>query len=117
MSLACDLDELYAQIPYSYGCKECGWLCCGHVPISGIEAERIPDEITAMSPYRDDDCRFLVDGKCGIYEYRPLMCRLLGASTEVVCAYVHSDKPLDLEETTKLIRMYSDKFCKRTLFT
>jgi len=41
----------------------------------------------------------------------------LGASTEIACAYVHSDKPLDLEETTKLIRMYSDKFCKRTLFT
>ena len=108
-----DLDELYARIPPTYGCNRCGE-CCGHVAISKTEVERIPQKIRDDSPYKRLTCRFVLPcGDCGIYGYRPFLCRLFGADadTEITDGHgVRCDNRLSKEETARLLKLYTDAF-------
>lgn len=66
-------ERLYARIP-SFECKKGCTDCCGPVPFSKWEWERIQDKRTATSL----TCPYAVGGRCEIYEQRPLLCRLFG---------------------------------------
>jgi Fe-S-cluster containining protein len=69
------------------GCDDC---CRQRLSVTRIEAEAIADRIFAMAPEgrealgaavrrgADDVCAALVDGRCAIYEVRPLICRTHG---------------------------------------
>ncbi len=97
------IEELWAKVPPVIGCKQCGD-CCGHVPFSVPEINRVfpywPDE-------GPEDCRFLVNGKCSVYEDRPLICRLFGACSDMPCAHgARAERQLSDEEVKKLFVEY-----------
>lgn len=87
------MDDLYQQIPIMKcveGCSD----CCGAVPFSDKEWEKVKDR-----PKRKEDgslaCKFLINNKCSIYEDRPYICRIFGTTKgvkELECP--HGRKPL-----------------------
>ncbi len=59
------------------GCTD----CCG--PVMFSEWER--DRIKLKKPLSGIDCQYIADGGCGIYEQRPIVCRLFGAIKKLKC--------------------------------
>jgi len=74
------LDALYREIP-AFECVDGCTACCGPVPFSEIEAERVGLERIEGST--DLACPFVRDGRCSIYKDRPFMCRLFGTAPQV----------------------------------
>jgi len=74
--------RLYNKIP-TFECKPGCTDCCGPVPFSKWEWSRIKDKRNA----RGLNCPYAVNGRCDIYEQRPLMCRLYGAVETLQCPY------------------------------
>lgn len=67
--------SMRAKIPEACGpCEECGGACCGIILFSRWEWEQIEDKRHAVS----DTCPYLEDGRCAIYDKRPIICRLFG---------------------------------------
>lgn len=68
-------------------CQGCGGACCrsfSDVELSWEEFERLHElgarclHLSLVGPPRlviDYNCEFLIDGRCGIYESRPDICR------------------------------------------
>jgi Fe-S-cluster containining protein len=91
------LDTIYAAVP----ALECKGLCqsaCGPIGCSGAEAQRLQDlgitlPTTVTHPIHGPlTCSHLSDeGRCKIYEHRPLICRLFGAAEGLQCP--HGCKP------------------------
>ena len=83
--------RLYERIPETGRCVAGCHACCGSVPWSPVEAHRVeshPDRMgTPETRVPDgivigkigDDCPFLTACGCGVYDDRPLICRLFGA--------------------------------------
>lgn len=88
-------------------CDECKGKCCTFVPFSPEEFS----EITAKHPIplpakverfglaylvskgdQDCTCAYLKDGKCSIYEDRPLVCRQYGEVAQMPCKYLYPKK-------------------------
>jgi Fe-S-cluster containining protein len=66
------------------GCSD----CCSLAFFTDVERSRIVAAGGLMRDQADDmDCRYLVDHKCSIYQERPLICRLFGASTALPCPH------------------------------
>lgn len=62
-------------------CKEGCSDCCGPVPFSDKEWEKVKNR-----PRRGDNslkCQFLIDNKCSIYEDRPYICRIFATTKGV----------------------------------
>lgn len=76
--------SIYAQIP-DVNCKGLCQECCGPVLMSKTERKLIKVEV-AHDP-ETLTCNQLVDGRCSIYEDRPLVCRLWGAVPEMPCPF------------------------------
>jgi hypothetical protein len=93
-----ELEALYAQVP-DIGCRGLCTDACG--PVTGGHRElvrmrragyRLPSHSQAWpliyqsgGEYR---CPALTDdGKCGGYEVRPMVCRIWGASVDLICPY------------------------------
>lgn len=51
-------------------------------------------------------CTHLIDGKCSVYEKRPFICRLYGASELLKCEHCTSERYLSEQETTDLVHAY-----------
>lgn len=115
------LQELYARIPAVKGCKADCSGCCGPVPM--LEAERAAvkhmiqphaaGEIYdyAITPTKPDcmTCAYSTSTGCAIYNDRPLLCRLFGASDEpkMRCPYgARAKRPLNKAETMLLMDDY-----------
>lgn len=47
-----------------------------------------------LLPADNDRCPLLVDGRCSVYNARPMICRLFGAVEGMICK--HGCKPADL---------------------
>jgi hypothetical protein len=95
------LEEIRARIPLVAGCIQCGD-CCGHVPASLEEFGRIK-----LWAEEKQDCRFLENGKCTIYDERPIMCRLFGLHEELRCPHgARGDRDLMIEEIKLLFAEY-----------
>lgn len=100
------LEQVYSLVPE----LECKGKCqesCGPIDLSDKEREiikefciknNIPyhhiDKITPLKLYQDmhktDEelmCPYLKDGKCSIYEARPLICRLWGNIDSMPCLW------------------------------
>ena len=78
---------LYRRLPK----LECKGLCaesCGVVPLYPAEARRIA---IATGKKVDHDetltCKLLENGRCTIYEHRPLLCRLFGMVKKMRCPH------------------------------
>jgi hypothetical protein len=70
------LKRLYDSIPPVKGCDECSGNNCCKTPfaVSPFERSRLPGhKFDEVGP-----CSFLKDGRCSIYEDRPLICRIYG---------------------------------------
>lgn len=90
------LEDIYAQVPDA----RCKGLCeeaCGPLPMTVEEGRRlrraghpIPHEEVAMVRLIESgsySCPALVDGRCSVYEIRPLICRLYGAIENMRCEH------------------------------
>lgn len=98
------LAAIYAKIP-KFICKPGCTDCCGPVPFSKTEWSVIKDKRTATCL----DCPYSAGGSCAIYENRPFLCRIFGASEEPRLRCPHGCKPvfpLSIEETKKLTAEY-----------
>lgn len=99
------LDALYAQIP----ALVCRGLChdsCGPIEMSVRERERIERE--AGKPLTCGmlaTCSMLTeDRRCGVYEIRPMICRIWGTTRKMRCHYgCRPERWLSAEETARLI--------------
>ena len=92
---AAALQALYDQIPAIPDCQGHCWLSCGPVAMSDFERRRIRElgvRIThheeAMQWAETYWCEALgPDGRCRVYDSRPLVCRLWGAVEGLKCPY------------------------------
>lgn len=121
-----ELDSLYAQIP-PMECKGlCGEAYCGPIGMGETERLRILDRIghppfskifpilnqpgelafLAFSEHLSQmggvaclQCPMLDDGKCRVYDIRPMICRLWGAVDDLQCP--HGCRPETLLKRTE----------------
>lgn len=85
----------------SLRCKGLCQECCGPISFPKSIRDKYPEldlprnpvqvllRVTMNGPYM---CPFLKDGKCQIYDERPAICRLWGASTELRCPHGCTDE-------------------------
>ena len=80
------LDDIYAALPPLKCRRLCG-AYCGPLLTSREEAQRVSGRLplgTRPDPYT---CRFRTDaGECGIYDLRPLICRIWGTTKTLQCS-------------------------------
>ena len=97
-----DIQSLYLRIPGSRckdGCFEC---CTNSVQFAKEEAERAGEyKYNGICPFLDEN------KKCGVYENRPLVCRIYGASEIMVCEDCEPESWLNEEETRAIIKEYA----------
>ena len=91
------LDRIYRSVPT----VECQGLCaqsCGPIDMSPTERRRIealgvtippPARLLAdmINNPRGGTCPALTDGRCSVYQDRPLICRLWGAVESMPCPH------------------------------
>lgn len=93
---------LRKQIPI-FKCVPGCHACCGPVPFSRWEWDRVVDKRKAL----DLSCPYISEEGCAIYSQRPIMCRLFGAVPEMKC--LHGCTPLKMlssEKGRKLLVVY-----------
>ena len=90
------LRMLYREVPAVEGCKPACGKCCGPVPWSPAEIERVasrippgterfpapggPEGFILLANISTGSCAFLsAERACTVYDARPLMCRMFGA--------------------------------------
>jgi Fe-S-cluster containining protein len=85
--------DIYAQVP-EVPCKGLCQQACGPIGCSGIEAQAIQDAgldlpRSVYHPVQGEaTCSHLtLEGRCGIYAHRPLVCRLFGAVKKLACPH------------------------------
>lgn len=101
------LKQLFKAVPD----VECKGLCakvCGPIAMSAAEEALILAKhgvVPEVSPV-DHACSALRDGRCSIYEDRPLVCRVYGAVRELRCPYGCAPKGglLPSREARKLLK-------------
>jgi Fe-S-cluster containining protein len=100
-----EIQKLYLKITKSScknGCFEC---CTNIVQFAKEEAERVGE-------YKyDGACAFLIEmngnKKCGVYENRPMVCRIYGASEIMKCEGCEPERFLNEAETRAIIKEYA----------
>lgn len=77
--------QIYRELP-ELVCKGLCSATCGPIVMSKAESEHITAKY-GSAPTWDDSltCSKLVDGRCSIYEDRPLICRLWGTVGGMPC--------------------------------
>jgi Fe-S-cluster containining protein len=88
--------DVYDAIPS----VPCQGLCidsCGPIAMSreedrrlrarGVEVPAIADAVAAIERGENYYCPALRDGRCGVYEDRPAICRLWGATESMPCPH------------------------------
>lgn len=93
--------DLYLKIPSST-CKKGCFDCCTFI------IQSTPDELKAMGgyEYKDGKCVHLVDGKCTVYQSRPLVCRIYGTSEIMRCDGCTPERYLSEQETRDIMHTY-----------
>jgi Fe-S-cluster containining protein len=85
------LKNQYKKIPNA----NCKGLCqsgCTMIGFTKLEGQQM-SEAAGRSPFLTDDadCGYLSEGKCSVYDQRPAICRLYGATEKMPCP--HGCKP------------------------
>lgn len=93
------LDVLYAELP----ALDCKGLCaesCGPIRMSRAEWVRITDRLGhEPEALPDGTCPMLTDGRCSVYDIRPMLCRLWGIVEVMPCRFgCEPARPLTREE-------------------
>lgn len=103
------LDRFYRRIP-TMTCPPGCFRCCGPIWMSRAERDRLPETPDDAANYM---CPFIVDGKCSVYEKRPLICRLFGVSdaSPLTCFEGGSAERTLSEEETGAIMVKYINFC------
>jgi Fe-S-cluster containining protein len=115
------LAEIYKQVPDVHCRGKCQKFC-GPIAMSTIERNAIRDRVgeamqtVEMAPGAHFvtntnclECPMLKDGRCSIYDIRPLVCRLFGAVKAMRCP--HGCKPkrwLKEGEVSKLMHAITE---------
>lgn len=100
------LASLYSAIP-TFECKPGCTDCCGPVPFSRAEWQAV--KVKKHHRRGCLDCPYSKGGACEIYEQRPFICRLFGATEDPKLACPHGckpEKPLAVAEADALTRRY-----------
>lgn len=109
------INRIYREIPAVNNCKKNCNKCCGAVPISPEEAENLGISGATITPTADNGtCLYSTDKGCSVYEKRPFLCRIFGASENhrLKCHFgASAKKPLTKKQTERL----SDKYRKLCL--
>lgn len=99
------LKKIYKRVPDCH-CKGLCVQACGPVPFSATERAKVEslaphgwidweNPVGTYIPVSDENsdliCPFLQQGKCSIYDDRPLVCRMYGAAEKLQCE--HGCKP------------------------
>lgn len=116
--MSATLAEIYARIP-SVKCKGLCQECCGPIGMSPLEMERLRGRVgekiqpTSMGPFgfglcsKSLTCPLLgANGRCTVYDLRPVICRVWGAVKSMRCP--HGCRPkrwLSKEESFELLRL------------
>ncbi len=96
-----EIQELYKKIPTSICQSECSKCCKDNIQFS-------PSEEKNMGGYEwNGQCVHLQDGRCTIYDKRPFVCRIFGASEILSCENCKPERYLSQEETVKIIHAYT----------
>lgn len=82
-----EMDALYGDLPF----LKCKGLCaesCGPVLMSAAEWQRIIDRL-GYEPKGDETliCPMLEEGRCSVYDIRPMICRLWGMTKQMRCPW------------------------------
>jgi hypothetical protein len=86
------LDALYATMP-AITCRGLCQLSCGPILMSRREWERICDRLGHVpEPTKEQASRLVCpmlgdDGKCGVYDIRPVVCRLWACTPDMICPH------------------------------
>lgn len=85
------VDYVYAQIP-DVGCKGLCQQCCDSIAMSATEQQRIRERHGRILPlaagFPGGHCPALTAaGACSVYQDRPFICRLWGATEELRCPH------------------------------
>lgn len=112
MTIGTHIQSLYTAIP-EFDCKPGCFECCGPVPCHDWELEKLGVEtgefIAAknLKVIEPGKCQFIKDGKCSVYERRPLMCRLFGTIEDLQCPYgMRPDILLTKKQASGILREY-----------
>ncbi len=99
--------QIYRQIP-TFKCKSGCTGCCGPVPVTEYEADRLGISGELMTPTKPDSltCEYATADGCSVYDKRPFMCRLFGAvdTPMLTCPYGCKPKTLLTEKQGKELR-------------
>ncbi|MGY0232793.1 YkgJ family cysteine cluster protein [Longispora urticae] len=86
------LRRIYDQVPTSH-CKGLCHETCNNIPAQAIETERIFKKHGIQLQPMGQCPALTEDKKCGVYEDRPLVCRLWGSSTYDTLRCPHGCEP------------------------
>lgn len=112
------LDALYACLP-KVNCKGLCQSYCGCIGFEKVDELRMTAK-AGCQPSTDEKltCGYLQsDGRCGVYEVRPLVCRLFGAIDELRCP--HGCEPefkltrqnmVQLAQLVKMVGSYDNRY-------
>jgi len=99
------IKNLYRKIP-TFKCKPGCHGCCGPIPFSQWEWNRIKDKREHRSLLH---CPYESEQGCDIYETRPYMCRLFGTVNDPKLICPHGCGPavkLTAQQADKMTREY-----------
>lgn len=109
------LEDVYARIP-PVACKGLCEDSCGPIAMSleedarlrelGVRVPSMVDAVAAVERGEDYYCPALRDGRCTVYQARPTICRLWGATESMPCP--HGCTPADAltqQESHELLRL------------
>jgi len=110
------LEELYALIP-DMDCIPGCIACCGHIPWSREEYDRLPEEFKGLEHQFQSKCGLAKRGVgCIAHKYRPLICRLFGVVRGMPCpAGIKVDRVLEEEEAAEIAKEYIINYMKESL--
>ncbi len=107
------LKAIYDQVPDA-GCKGLCYHECSAIGMSKGELNEIVKETGKKPAIRyEGSCIFLIDKRCSIYNFRPLICRLFGSvdSNNLKCPHgCLAKNPLKDQDSDKLIKAI-EKLC------
>lgn len=85
----------YSRVP-AMECKGKCQASCGVIPVFPVEQEMIEAAGQKPPSFQDHNltCSALKNGRCSIYENRPLICRLWGSVEEMPCPWGCKPKKL-----------------------
>jgi Fe-S-cluster containining protein len=77
-----------------------------HIRASGVEIPSMADALAALERGEDYYCPALKNGHCSVYEIRPTICRLWGATESMPCPHgCTPPEALGQAESFELLRL------------